>query len=68
VHRKDDDFDLRQLNPSSLLTSPIFGLQKLFARNAKPDDIIASDDFKDVEKVVKIKKRLHELRQQGVIK
>jgi predicted ATP-binding protein involved in virulence len=67
VQRKDD-FDIRQLNPSSLLTSPIFGLQTLFAKNAKHDDIIASDDFKDVEKVAKIKKRLQELRQQGFIK
>jgi hypothetical protein len=50
VQRKEDDFDIRQLNPSSLLTSPIFGLQTLFARNAKPDDIIASNDFKDAVK------------------
>lgn len=67
VDRKDDDFEIQQLNTSSLLSSPMFGLQTLLARGAKVENIIASDDFKDVEKVAKIKKRLHELRQKGFI-
>jgi predicted ATPase len=67
VDRKDDDFDIQQLNASSLLSSPMFGLQTLLARGAKVEHIIASDDFKDVEKVAQIKKRLQELRQKGFI-
>jgi predicted ATP-binding protein involved in virulence len=68
VDRKDDDFDIRKLNPQSLLTSPIFGFHTLFARGAKAEDIIASDEFQDVEKIEKIKKRLQELREKGSIK
>jgi predicted ATP-binding protein involved in virulence len=68
VDRKDDDFDIRKLNPQSLLTSPIFGFHTLFARGAKAENIIASDEFKDVEKIEKIKKRLQELREKGSIK
>ena len=67
VDRKDDDFDIRQLNPLSLLTSPVFGFQALFARGAKSNTIIASDDFDDVEKIEKIKNRLKTLREQGAI-
>ena len=67
IDRKDDDFDIRQLNPLSLLTSPVFGFQALFARGAKSNTIIASDDFDDVEKIEKIKNRLKTLREQGAI-
>lgn len=67
VDRKDDDFDIRQLNPQSLLTSPIFGFHTLLARGAKADDIIASDDFEDVGKIEKIKNRLQKLREKGSI-
>jgi hypothetical protein len=45
----------------------MFGLQTLLARGAKIEHIIASDDFKDAEKLAQIKKRLHELRQKGFI-
>jgi predicted ATP-binding protein involved in virulence len=68
VDRKDDDFDIRQLTPLTMLTSPIFGFQTLFARGAKVENIIASDNFEDVAKIDKIKQRLKALREQGSIK
>lgn len=67
VDRKDDDFDLRQLNVSALLTSPVFGFQDILARGASPKEINTADTFLEVEKVAQIKKRLAELRSAGKI-
>lgn len=68
IDRKDDDFDIRQLNPEALLTSPIFNFQTIFARGAKPENIIPTSDFNDVIEVEAIKKRLKNLREAGLVK
>ncbi|MBL7817816.1 MAG: AAA family ATPase [Saprospiraceae bacterium] len=68
IDRLDDDFDIRQLNPEALLTSPIFGFQTLFARGAKAKDIIPTSEFQDVVDIQNIKKRLEKLREQGLVK
>jgi predicted ATP-binding protein involved in virulence len=68
VDRKDDDFDIRQLNPEALLTSPIFNFQTIFARGAKHETIIPTSDFKEVIEVEAIKKRLKNLREAGLVK
>jgi predicted ATP-binding protein involved in virulence len=67
IDRKDDDFDIRQLNPEALLTSPIFNFQTLFARGAKPETIIPTSDFKEVIEIEAIKKRLKNLREAGLV-
>ncbi len=67
IDRKDDDFDIRQLNPEALLTSPIFNFQTLFARGAKTDTIMPTSDFKEVIEIEAIKKRLKNLREAGLI-
>jgi predicted ATPase len=67
IDRKDDDFDIRQLNPEALLTSPIFNFQTLFARGAKTETIIPTSDFKEVIEIETIKKRLKNLRESGLI-
>ncbi len=67
VDRKDDDFDIRQLNPEALLTSPIFNFQTLFARGAKPETIIPTSDFNEVIEIETIKKRLKNLREAGLV-
>ena len=68
IDRKDDDFDIRKLNPMMLLTSPIFNFHAVLARGAKADDIIAGDDFKEVEDIKRIKERLKDLREKGLVK
>jgi AAA15 family ATPase/GTPase len=67
IDRKDDDFDIRQLNPEALLTSPIFNFQTLFARGAKVETIIPTSDFKEVVEIEAIKKRLKNLREAGLV-
>jgi hypothetical protein len=67
IDRKDDDFDIRQLNPEALLTSPIFNFQTLFARGAKTETIIPTSDFKEVIDIEAIKKRLKNLREAGLV-
>jgi predicted ATP-binding protein involved in virulence len=68
VDRKDDDFDIRKLNPMLLLTSPIFNFHNVLARDAEADNIIAGDDFKEVEDIKRIKERLKDLREKGLVK
>ena len=51
VDRLDDDFDIRRLNPNALLTSPIFGFEDIFARDAKAEDITPIDDYKEWEEI-----------------
>lgn len=67
IDRKDDDFNIRQLNPEALLTSPIFNFQTLFARGAKTESIIPTSDFKEVVEIEAIKKRLKNLREAGLV-
>jgi predicted ATP-binding protein involved in virulence len=67
IDRKDDDFNIRQLNPEALLTSPIFNFQTLFARGAKVETIIPTSDFKEVIEIETIKKRLKNLREVGLV-
>ncbi len=67
VDRKDDDFDIRQLNPEALLTSPIFNFQTLFARGAKTETIIPTSDFNEVIEIEAMKKRLKNLREAGLV-
>jgi predicted ATP-binding protein involved in virulence len=67
IDRKDDDFNIRQLNPEALLTSPIFNFQTLFARGAKTETIIPTSDFKEVIEIEAIKKRLKNLRESGLV-
>ena len=67
IDRKDDDFDIRQLNPMMLLTSPIFNFHAVLARGAKAENIIAADDFKEVEDIKRIKERLKDLREKGLV-
>jgi AAA15 family ATPase/GTPase len=67
IDRKDDDFNIRQLNPEALLTSPIFNFQTLFARGAKTESIIPTSDFKEVIEIDAIKKRLKNLREAGLV-
>jgi predicted ATP-dependent endonuclease of OLD family len=38
--RKDDEMEIHRLNPTALLTSPIFGFQQLFARGATAQEAI----------------------------
>jgi predicted ATP-binding protein involved in virulence len=68
IDRKDDDFDIRKLNPEALLTSPIFNFQTLFARDATADEIIPTSDFNEVLELEQIKKELTEMRKKGLVK
>lgn len=68
IDRKDDDFDIRKLNPEALLTSPIFNFQTLFARGATADEIIPTSDFNEVLELEQIKKELMEMRKKGLVK
>ncbi len=68
IDRKDDDFDIRQLNPEALLTSSIFDFQTLFARGAKNEEIIPTSDFQEVQQLNDLKELLTRLRQQDKLK
>ena len=68
MDRQDDDFDIRQLNPEALLTSPIFDFPTLFARGARAKDIIPTSNFEEIIDVQNIKERLKKLREEGLIK
>lgn len=68
VERKDDDIDIRKLNPEALLTSPLFNFQNLFARGAKASDVMPTSDYKEVLEMDALKIRLKKLREQGFVK
>jgi predicted ATP-dependent endonuclease of OLD family len=68
VERKDDEMEIHRLNPSALLTSPIFGFQQLFARGATPQEVIPTDNYEDVDFMKKMKTRIQSLREQGLVK
>jgi predicted ATP-binding protein involved in virulence len=57
----------RRLHPNALLTSPIFGLDTMFAPDTEPDDMIAADDYSEVERMEQIKIRLKSLKAKGFI-
>ncbi|MEY4937595.1 MAG: hypothetical protein RIS64_3954 [Bacteroidota bacterium] len=65
--RKDDEMEIHRLNPSALLTSPIFGFQQLFARGATSQEVIPTDDYEDVDFMKKMKARIQSLRAQGLV-
>jgi predicted ATP-dependent endonuclease of OLD family len=60
--RKDDEMEIHRLNPSALLTSPIFGFQQLFARGATAQEIMPTDDYGDVDFMKKMKARIKSLK------
>ena len=68
IDKKADDFDIRKLNLSALLTSPIFGFYQILARGAKADDIIPVDNFEEVLDIAHLKTRLKNLREAGLVK
>ena len=67
IDRKDDDFDIRQLNPEALLTSPIFNFQTLYARGAKAETTIPTSNFSEVVELEATKKRLKNLREANLV-
>ncbi len=55
----------RRLHPNALLTSPIFGMDTMFTPHTSPDDMIASDDYSEIERMEQIKIRLKSLKVKG---
>jgi predicted ATP-binding protein involved in virulence len=68
VDRKDDEMEIHRLNPNALFTSPVFGFQHLFARDATAQEIIPTHNYEDVTFIKEMKERLKTLRQQGLVK
>jgi predicted ATP-dependent endonuclease of OLD family len=67
VNRIDEDIEIYRLNPNAILTSPIFGFEELTPPDTTATEMVGTDNFGDVERINDIKKRLTELRKQGVI-
>ncbi len=68
VDRKDDEMEIHRLNPNALLTSPVFGFQKLFGRDATAQEIIPTNDYEEVDFIKTMKVRLQYLREQRLNK
>jgi predicted ATP-dependent endonuclease of OLD family len=64
IDRKDDDMEIHKLNPNALFTSPVFGFQHLFARDATATEIIPTNNYEDVDFIKTMKVRLQYLREQ----
>jgi predicted ATP-binding protein involved in virulence len=67
VARKDAEIEIHRLNPSALLSSPIFGFQQIFAPDTTAQEMIPTNDYEDVLFINKMKERLQTLRQEGLI-
>jgi predicted ATPase len=67
VERKDDEIEIHRLNPSALLTSPIFGFQQALPADDEPA-IIPTDHYEDVDFIKTMKVRLQFLREQRLNK
>ena len=67
VERLDDDIPFHHLLPNSLLTSPIFGFDKLFPRDTPISQIASADHWEDVKESIDLQKELEQLRADGLI-
>ncbi len=67
IDRLDDNIPFHHLLPNSLLTSPIFGFDKLFPRDTPISQIASADHWDDVKESIDLQKELEELRAEGLI-
>jgi predicted ATPase len=68
VERKDDEIEIHRLNPSALLTSPIFGFEQVLQFEPTEPKPIPTDNYEDIIFIQKMRKQFEVLREQGTLK